>query len=147
MATYTENYGLTLPEAVDAYNIADYNENFESIDTLLAENEFNVSEVNKKLGTPDEGETIFSLLKSGGSIIKSIQYVTYSNTDGVTKKTLSINPVNLSKTIVIFERLKDTVDTGATACWYTLSETSIAVEHPDYYTDVIRYGFWVIEFN
>ena len=64
MATYTENYNLTLPAENEYYNVEDFNENFETIDTMMAENESVSNEINEKIGTPENGETVFSLLKN-----------------------------------------------------------------------------------
>ena len=149
MATYTENYNLLLTEAEDYFDITDYNENFEAIDTLMAENDAVVNEVNKKLGVPDENETFFSLLKTGGSIIKSIQKVTYTIVNDTTSGSVSINTVNPKKCIVIFERLQNNF-TYLTRINYTLNEDSLLIEHLSYNTNDIRsnlFGFWIIEFN
>ena len=146
MATYTENYDLTLPETEDYFDIADYNSNLETIDTLMAENESVVKEVNEKLGTPNENETVFSLLRTGSSIIKSIQHVTYTKGSSVGSGTVEIDAVDTTKCIVILERLHDT-DTMSKVI-YTLNESSIDITHKDSTVpDNLTLGFWIIEFN
>ena len=151
MATYTENYNLTLPEETDFYNVEDFNENFETIDTLMAENERAATEINEKIGTPENGETIFSLLKNSDiSLIKSIQKVKYTIKKDTSSGSISITEVNPAKCIVIFERLYDYIATGCTKLDYTLTATSINVSHNSYDFSSIRdnlFGFWIIEFN
>ena len=148
MATYTENYEMTLPEREDAFNVQDYNENFETIDTLMAENETTVQEVNEKLGTPDEGETVFSLLKnSGRSIVKSIQYKTCELSYTENSITISIETVDPAKCFVIFERLSDS-STNHSSIEYILVASALQVTG-SFGSSSYRasYGFWVIEFN
>ena len=149
MATYTENYNLVLTEAEDAFDIADYNENFETIDTLMAENEAATNEINEKLGTPENNETVFSLLKAGGSIIKSIQRIKHSVPEGAETSSVNINPVNVEKTIVIFERLHDNY-TFHMKMDYELHEDCLTFKHLSYLSPNHRetlFGFWIIEFN
>ena len=151
MATYTENYNLAMPEESDHYNVEAFNENFETIDALLAENERVSTEINEKIGTPENGETIFSLLKNSDiSLIKSIQKVKYTIAKDTSSGSISITEVNPAKCIVIFERLYDYIATGCTKLDYTLTETSINVSHNSHDYSTIRdnlFGFWIIEFN
>lgn len=147
MATYTENYNLLVTETEDGFDILDYNDNFEAIDTVLAEHETQMNEVNAKLGTPDEGETVFSLLKNnGGSLIKSVQRVTYQIIKDTESGSVSISPVDSSKSFVLFERLQDN-SSYPTKVDYTLTDTSIEVTHSDESTSSRLIGFWIIEFN
>lgn len=144
MATYTENYNLILPEESDDYNVENFNENFETIDTLIAEADSGISKVNEKIGTPENGETIFSLLKTGGSIIKSIQRKTCTNTYNTTVVSIKINPVNSTKCVVFLERLKDASNISSVD--YELTDTSIEVTMSNANTGVFAVGFWIIEF-
>ena len=145
MATYTENYNLIMPEEGDYYNIESFNDNFEAMDVLMAENESATTEINKKIGTPESGETLFSLLKSGGSVIKSIQRVTYSRPSSATSGSVEIKSVNPEKSVVIFERLYDGNPTEKIN--YTLTETSIECTHTASSSSNLLVGFWIIEFN
>ena len=151
MATYTENYNLTMPEEEDYYDVEKFNENFETIDALMAENEKATTEINEKIGTPENGESIFSLLKNSDiSLIKSIQKVKYTIAKDTSSGSISINEVNPEKCIVIFERLNDSTSSGCIRLDYTLTATSINVSHHSYDYSTIRdnlFGFWVIEFN
>lgn len=147
MATYTENYNFLLTEVEDAFDITDYNENFKTIDTLMAENETAVNEVNEKIGTPENGETIFSLLKTGGSIIKSIQHVVYSNEQNNSSGKVTFDTVDPSKTIIIFERLTDLSNYSASPISYSLEESSISITHNSYSANSLKFGFWIVEFN
>ena len=144
MATYTENYNLTMPEETDYYDVADFNENFETLDTLMAENEAACSEINEKIGTPAEsGQTIFSLLNGGGgSVIKSTQRVTITSPD--TK--VDISPVTPAKCFVIAERLYNGLDSLCNYD-YVLHEDHIEMTSMNQSTGRVVLGFWVIEFN
>lgn len=152
MATYTENYNLTMPEESDYYNVESFNENFEAIDTLMAENEAVSNEINEKIGTPAKtGQTLFSLLEnnsnSGLTSIKSIQRVTYCNeTQSADNVNVSINAVNPANCIVLMELLCYPQDRD-TQLDYVLSESSIAVTHDMASVQTVKLGFWVIEFN
>ena len=149
MATYTENYNLTLPAENEYYNVEDFNENFETIDTMMAENEAVSNEINEKIGTPENGETVFSLLKnSGGSVIKSIQRILYSYSSSNTSVSKEINEVNPSKCIVIMERLYDTSNSGTAQVAYTLNATTLDISHGSgTMSNSLKLGFWIIEFN
>ena len=106
---YTENYNFAMPEDTDVYDISPLNENFETLDTILSENETAQEEINEKIGTPAQsGQTLFSLLNnnnSSPSIIKSIQRVTLSSPN----TRVNINTVNPAKCFVITERLANTI--------------------------------------
>lgn len=129
MATYTENYNLVLPETEDVFDVEDYNENFNSLDTALTTIE----------------EKIDTLATTPSSIIKSIQHVTYSNTKNVANGAVSINPVDVTKAVVIMEFLY--LNDGYPFS-YTLEGTEISITHNDFTsTGALRLGFWIIEFN
>lgn len=148
MATYTENYNLIMPEEADNYHVEDFNENFETIDTMMAENEAVSNEINEKIGIPENGETVFSLLKnSGGSVIKSIQRILYSYSSSNTSVSKEINEVNPSKCIVIMERLLDSSSSGTANVNYTLNATTLDISHGSgTMSSNLRLGFWIIEF-
>lgn len=152
MATYTENYDLVKPAEEDFYSVADFNENMETIDTALAETAGQMdgmgdtlAEMNGKIGTAaDTGEdTLFGLLHGGGSLIKSLQHVTFSVIAGETSGSVSINTVDPAKCFVLFERLKDT--SSISSVQYTLEATSIKIKHPSLNGGTLIVGFWVIE--
>lgn len=149
MATYTEHYNLTMPENDDYYHVEDFNENFETIDSLMAETENGISEVNDKIGTTDDSETgsVFGKLNAlqhvmgnGFSIIKSIQHFTTG-----ANKTFNIQTVDPDKCIVILERL-ETPTSRNTSATYKLSATTLETtfDSGNYGGSV---GFWIIEFN
>lgn len=146
MATHTTNYNLTMPAETDFYDVAAFNENFAAIDGLLAENEGVSREINEKIGTPEKNETVFSLLKNGGgSVIKSIQRVTYSAIYNKTAGSVDIKKVDPAKTIVLFERLNDT--SSLSSIDYTLTADSINLTHEATgSTGTLVIGFWVVEF-
>ena len=150
MATYTENYSLLKPGEEDFYSIEDFNENMDTIDTLMAENETAVNGIDGKIGNPgDTGTgTLFGAVAAAGnntgSVIKSIQRVTaYGNIS--LSKTIDINKVDTSKTFVIMERLRGAVDSHASVS-YSLSSTSITVSASNS-SNEISIGFWIIEFK
>ena len=143
---YSENYGFALPEDGDFYDIAPISENFDAIDTILAENEGQMTAISEKIGTPaTQGQTVFSLLEnnSGGSIIRSIQYKTLSLPVNSSAKDIAINPVNLEKTIVIYEVLEEGCEFRSKIT-YALTANNIRVTPSGHACTV---GFWVIEFN
>lgn len=147
MATYTENYGLMKADYEDSIIYTDLNENMDIIDEQMALTEENIAGISEKIGTPDAGETVFSLLKAGGCIIKSIQHVQYELPNNQTNSTISINTVDPTKCIALYERLS----TGSNnlSIKYTIETDSIQLEHPNYTNSayVWRVGFWIIEFN
>lgn len=149
MATYTENYNLTMPEEDDCYNVGVFNENFEAIDTALAETESGINEVNDKIGTTDDNETgsVFGKLNAlqntignGFSIVKSIQHFTTG-----ADKTFKIQTVDPDKCIVILERLEIPSSKNISVT-YKLNATTLETTF-----DSGNYGgsagFWIIEFN
>ena len=149
MATYTENYDLTLTEPEDVFDIQDFNGNFEAIDTMMAENETVLHDVNEKIGIPDAGETIFSLLKNNSiSLIKSIQTVTASHsTSNEKQSTLNIETVDPAKCIVLMDRMQDTT-AGSLSISYSLAETALSVTTGSSSSNGnIKIRFQIIEFN
>lgn len=162
MSSFTENYDLIKPSAEDYYDIQDFNENMDAIDsqlaqaearaakiqTGLAEAEKTLAAINEKLGTPPEGQSISSLLQSGGSVVKSIQYVTYAILQDKSEGSVSIKEVNPDKCFVIFERLRDYYN-SITKIEYTLSATALSFTHNSVgYSNFKQtlFGFWVVEF-
>ena len=131
MATYTENYNLLMTETDDYFDILDYNENFETIDTALAETAAQV----KTLSTQT------------ASVIKSIQHIVYTCTYDEPSATLTISEINPEKCFVILERLRDNT-TSLTEVVYTLEETALTVEGAiTGSSQKLKLGFWIIEFN
>ena len=157
MSTYTENYNLIKPGDEDFYDVQEYNENMDTIDSTMAVIENGIEEigndvedVSKKIGTPKtSGATVFSMLENGGGLqIKSIQRVVHEAVKEATSATVSIKTVNPQKCIVIFERLANS-STSFLALNYTLTANAINITHGYFNTSstVHRFGFWVIEFN
>ena len=128
MSTFSENYCLIKPDEEDYYDVADFNENMDTIDALMAETEGVLGEINEKIGTAEDQETdtLFGKLNSNsGALIKSIQTAEISVASKSSGKA-SINPVTPSKCIVIMERIQDTTH-HSTKADYTLSENTIQV--------------------
>jgi len=107
MATFTENYNLIKPDGEDYYDVADFNENMDTLDAVVASVETAAAEVNEKIGTPAaSGQTLFSLLAQGSgitfaSLFKSVQRVTIASPS----TTVSISTVDPAKCLVFVERL------------------------------------------
>ena len=153
MSNFTENYNLIKPANEDYYDIQDFNENMDTIDAQLAAAEKGmeatlqgVQGIADTLGTFPEGQTVASLLQNGGSVIRSVQQAMYTSVDAsVSSATVSIRPVNPEKTVVFSERLanayRDTI-------WYeyTLNENAILLKHSSCSKDILKIGFWVVEF-
>ena len=160
MSTFTENYDFIKPGNEDYYDIQDFNENMDAIDAQLAQAEEKMAAlqtgiataeetlaaINKKLGTPPDGQSISSLLQNGGSVIHSIQYVVYTAPKSPSYGgTVTIRTVNLEKTFVITERLNNNFDSLINFS-YTLSSNAITIKHTGCDVDVVKIGFWVVEF-
>lgn len=160
MSTFTENYDFIKPDNEDYYDIQDFNENMDAIDAQLAKAEQKVAAIqasiataeeslaaiNKKLGTPPDGQSISSLLQNGGSVIRSIQYVVYAAPKTPSYGgTLTIQEVAPEKTFVITERLNNISDSLINFS-YTLSSNAITIKHAGCNVDVVKIGFWVVEF-
>ena len=148
LATYTDNYNLLKPDEEDFYSIEDFNDNMDTIDALLAENETATNGIDAKIGNPgDTGtDTLFGAMNNGGagSIIRKIQYVTVTRTHSISE-TLSIEPVDTTKTFVILEFLKGRTD-GTVHIDYKLKTDGIRVD-ATVNDGGIALGFWVIEFK
>lgn len=160
MSTFTENYDFIKPDNEDYYDIQDFNENMDAIDAQLAQAEQkaaaiqasiataeeSLAAINKKLGTPPDGQSISSLLQNGGSVIRSIQYVVYAAPKTPSYGgTLTIQEVTPEKTFVIAERLNNASDSLINFS-YTLSSNAITIKHIGCNVDVVKIGFWVVEF-
>ena len=160
MSTFTENYDFIKPDNEDYYDIQDFHENMDAIDAQLAQAEQkaaaiqasiataeeSLAAINKKLGTPPDGQSISSLLQNGGSVIRSIQYVVYAAPKTPSYGgTLTIQEVAPEKTFVITERLNNISDSLINFS-YTLSSNAITIKHTGRNVDVVKIGFWVVEF-
>lgn len=142
---FTEHYSLIKPAAADYYDIQDFNENMDTIDTQMAQAESQMGNISDKIGSPENGETLFSLLKGGTQgLIKSIQRVFYKNSTH-TGESVAINEVDETKCIVLFERLKDT-GTGLTNVDYALSKNELTITHTSSAENSVAFGFWIVEF-
>ena len=148
MATYTDNYNLLKPGEEDFYSVEDFNENMDTIDALLAENETAVNGIDAKIGNPGDTDTstLFGAVNHGGtgSIIRRIQYVTVSRTHSI-NETISIDPVDTTKSFVIMEFLKGRTD-GTFSIDYKLKADGIEVD-ASVNDGGIALGFWIIEFK
>lgn len=117
MATFTENYGLRKPADTDYYNIAELNENMDTLDEALAEAAAEREALAGRLGALEAG---------GGSIIRSIQRRDFTLKATGDSKTAALNPIDPEKCIVLLERLSD--PTGLeTKVIYTLGTESVQV--------------------
>lgn len=77
MATFTEHYDLIKPGTDDYYDVADFNENMDAIDTQLYQAEQDMAGVSEKIGNPgDEGEdTLFRAAPSQSSAGRESGYL------------------------------------------------------------------------
>lgn len=149
MATFTKNHGLIKPGLEDYYDIADFNDNMDAIDTIFAEAEAEQQKISDKIGKPTDmgASTIFGKLNNGNSVIKSIQKVTYTPPASTGSGSVNIKTVNPNKCLVIMERLYEKNDT-LTKISYRLNANNISLEHDSYVSpNAFIVGFWVIEFN
>ena len=114
MSTFTENYNLIKPDTEDYYDVADFNENMDTLDSVMAAAETamttvgeKVDDLSEKIGTPAaSGQTVFSLLAQGSgitfaSLFKSVQRVTIASPS----TSVSISTVDPAKCLVFVERL------------------------------------------
>ena len=157
MSTFTEHYNFIKPGEGDFYDIQDMNENMDTLDGLLAENEAATENINEKIGTAEDTGTgtVFGKLnqlssgsKTGLTAIKSIQHIFYTPPGNTTSGSIEIEAVDPSKCIVIFERLKEYINSSLPALKYTLHENSLTFTFANLASGSIReYGFWIIEFN
>lgn len=83
MATFTEHYDLIKPGTDDYYDVADFNENMDTIDTQLYQAEQDMAGVSEKIGNPgDQGtDTIFGLLHPDNQPEDKADFYRYSKTD------------------------------------------------------------------
>lgn len=174
MATYTGNYNLIKPGAEDYYDVEDFNSNMDTLDRVMAaaENELadiggkmdtaqsgidsingkmdtaqsGIDSISSKIGTPPSGQSLVSMLQSGGSVIRSIQRVIYTTTTSPQNSgTVSIQPVNIGKTIVFSERLTNNYSNLINYS-YTLNSDYISLSHDPAAANYLSLGFWVVEF-
>lgn len=171
MATYTENYNLIKPGAEDYYDVEDFNSNMDTLDNAMAETEAEVNKINSKvetemnsigkkmdaaqsgidsisskIGTPPSGQSLVSMLQSGSSVIRSIQRVIYTTTISMQNSgTVSIQPVNIGKTVVFSERLTNG-HSNLINYSYTLNSDYISLSHDPAAPNYLSLGFWVVEF-
>ncbi|MBQ9092308.1 MAG: hypothetical protein IJY52_08610 [Anaerotignum sp.] len=152
MTTFTENYNLIKPGEEDYYDVTDFNENFDTLDTAIATAEAEIDGVNEKIGNSTDADsgtifgklnTIVSSVVQGTSVIKSIQHVTYTNPTGSEGAELSINTVDPAKCFVLLERL---YDASSTKISYTLNQNSVVLTHDGAVVGKLSLGFWIIEF-
>lgn len=155
MSTFTENYNLIKPQEEDYYDVQDFNENFDTIDSQMAVTEQAVANVSEKIGaSADSGSaTVFGKLNQvvqaveGICLVKSIQHVKYRAEKGGSGGKCPLNPVDPSKCFVVMERLYDAGNGSHTYFDYQLYETEINVFHATFTTTPgFTIGFWVIEF-
>ena len=83
MATFTEHYDLIKPGTDDYFDIADFSENMDAIDTQLYQAEQDMAGVSEKIGNPgDEGEdTLFGLLHPNNQPEEKADFYRYSKTE------------------------------------------------------------------
>jgi len=129
MSTFTENYSLIKPDTDDYYDVTDFNENMDTIDTLMAVAEAEQQKISEKIGSPEDTDnsTLFGCLNAGGSLVKSIQTLicdTQSNAGTLTQKLEKT--VNPSRCLVFLDRQIDWSGLKAKVT-YTLSEESLSI--------------------
>ena len=92
MATFTEHYNLTLPEAADFYDVDVFNENFETLDEAVGLIETEAADINQKIGQPEDGETIFQLLQQRSGTRVYVPTETVRKTTGGVRRPASPPP-------------------------------------------------------
>lgn len=147
MAKYTENFNLIKPEDDEYYDVADFNENMDIIDEALAES----AGGSDKIGEPEDSilSTVFGKLNGfisadgrGVRIIKSLQHIIINHAPSEFSKTVTIDPVDSSRCVVIMEILAHNPITTS----YTLSDTKLSASYTISQNTGCRMGFWIIEF-
>jgi len=148
MSTYTENYNLIKPDETDHYDVQEFNENMDIIDTQMMQTENTVEQMDGKIGTPAQtGNTLFSLLEgNGGGLIKSIQHILCDIASSTSSYKTEINEIDTSKTIVLFERLSDKYGGSCNRVEYVLAADNLSISC-DANANGYLLGFWIIEFN
>ena len=151
MSTFTDNYTLIKPDEEDYYDVADFNENMDTLDAAMASVEEEVAGVSDKIGTSADGETVFSALNNiqtavgqGTSLVKSIQRTECDISTRNANTTLNITPVDTSHSFVIMDQYSHISQTYTVR--YTLNSDTLYVETSSDYTQTIKLGFWIIEF-
>ena len=111
--TNTTNYGFNLPDGEDFYNIEDFNENMEKIDTLMFESELAISDMssnitgligktNDSVGTTSSGTVMGKLNKIISNSSSTTSSVIRKITKGVSEsETVTVSLTNASKCFVI----------------------------------------------
>ncbi|MBQ3614833.1 MAG: hypothetical protein II993_02395 [Anaerotignum sp.] len=154
MSTYTENYSLVKPEEADYYDVTDFNENFDTIDSVMAMTEAETNGISEKIGNTDDtgSDTVFGKLNQmansspqGLTAIKSIQRVVYTLNTSDSSGSKTINTVNPNNCIVIFERLQDS-STNTDKVVYTLSANKVTFAFSGTGNKTVIFGLWIIEF-
>lgn len=150
MATFTENYNLIKPGEADYYDVQDFNENMEVIDTQMKATAAEVEDLHGKIGTYGDTnpETVFGQfhqLEGAFSAVKSIQHLIYTNTGGQSRGIISIQPVNPERCFVHWARMIDVQN--RTSFRYTLEAEKICFTHDNYVSsDIISLDVYIIEF-
>ena len=150
MATYTENYNLIKPDEEDYYDVADFNENMDTLDGAMAAAENAAAEISEKIGTPAEsGQTLFSLLSqksnTGMTGIKSIQRVVYTLNKSKSSDSVTIQPVTAANCIALYEVLYCTYDSTPKVL-YTIHDDHVTFEFFENSSNTTIVGLWIIEF-
>ena len=146
MSTYTETYGLIKADEDEAYDVQVFNDNFNTIDEVMAETEAELAKISEKIGSPeDSGEnTVFGKLNSGGSLVKSIQMVDLSMPCNDSISTESIQPVNPDKCYVSMQYLNSFTGLYSN---YTLTQNSISASAKHSNSEAVaKMRFQIIEF-
>ena len=153
MATFTEHYDLIKPGTADYYDIADWNENMDSIDEGMAATAAGMEEMNEKLGTAaDTGnDTIFGKLNrmagnttAGFTGIKSLQRVTLAFSTSKGSAEATINEVDPEKCIVLMDRIYDSSSMEASIS-YSLTATKVSASSGSSVNGSIKLQFQIIE--
>jgi len=145
MATYTENYNMILPEAEDAYDVEDYNENFRAIDGAFSSLEDTLEEISSAVSAMES--RIDALAEKPSSVIKSIQSFTLSKTiTDANAVTHPIDPVDPTRCIVLMDYFYDK-SSGQADISYTLTENSLVLGTNGTVNGPVTLRFQIVEFH
>ncbi len=155
MANYTEHYNLAMPTAEDFYDVALLNENFDTIDGLLAETAAETQSVSEKIGSAADDaqtDTVFGRLNqiAQGSTaaaftgIKSFQTAILSFSTSKGSASATINEVDPAKCIVLMDRIYDSSSMEANIS-YTLEATEVSASSSSSVNGSIKLQFQIIE--
>ena len=155
----TVNYGFNMPDLEDFYNIEDFNENMESIDTIIHENEISVNEMSSDIKSVIGETTDTGATESTGTVMGKLNYIISAPSSpikkiikGVSKEDeVTISVSDPDKCIVI---LNCGVGVSGSSQAYgdgvhlvSLTATKMTVVRPEKYDSTYSYSYQIVEFN